>query len=151
MPPSIYGAFASNFSLERFKEKFIGKQRPPRLPPAPFFLADFFFYFSSFRHTWEGSPILSNWCGRSRILKISFATGLIKELIRPGLPRTVATSHAGLLSTRHALVWAEMCWKHKIPSECQTLRMNEAWTTFSSFYLCYVLRWGYFGYIGLNK
>lgn len=77
MLPSMYGAFASDFSLQIQKEI----HREVMLPP-PFFLGSFFFYFSSFRRTWEGSPILSNWCGKSRILKISFATGLIKGLIR---------------------------------------------------------------------
>lgn len=38
-------------------------------------------------------PVLSNWCRSNRILKISFAIGLIKGLIRPGLSPRVAVEH----------------------------------------------------------
>lgn len=69
----------------------------------------FLWNFSSFRHAWEGNqnPILSNWCGSNRILKISFAIGLIKGLIRPGLFSTVATKPHVAVEHWNVLVWTE--------------------------------------------
>lgn len=45
------------------------------------------------------NPILSNWHERNRILKITFAIGLTKGLIRPGLFSTVATKPHVAVST----------------------------------------------------
>lgn len=76
--------------------------------PPPFFFPGRFL-FEIFHHLdmlkkETRNPILSNWRGRNRILKISFAIGLIKGLIKHGLFSTVATKPHVAVEHRDVLV-----------------------------------------------